>query len=72
MAPALNFGLEPILREALEILYGELSGGSALPGELLANKRVSGHGAILKRGLSRQAIGRRGWIEAAADQRSGE
>src|SRR5258708_12177667 len=58
VAPALDLGLVAVLGEALEVLTGELAGGGALPGELLANELISGH-APLKRGLSRQAIASR-------------
>jgi hypothetical protein len=34
VAPALDFGLVPLFREALEILRSQLPGGRALPGEL--------------------------------------
>ena len=43
MGPALDFGLVAVFREALEILNGQLSGGVAMLGELLADVRVSGH-----------------------------
>src|SRR5258705_9061756 len=46
MAPALDLRLVSVLREALEIFRSELLGGRALPGELLSDERVSGHGAI--------------------------
>jgi hypothetical protein len=39
VAPALDLGLVPLLREALEIFFG----GRALPGELLADEWVFGH-----------------------------
>jgi hypothetical protein len=54
MAPALYLGLVPVLGESLEIFLGHLSGGRALPGELLADVWVSGH-ALLKRGRARHA-----------------
>jgi len=49
MAPALDFGLVPLLRKALEIFRGQLPGGRALPGEFLADERVLGHRVIKKR-----------------------
>src|SRR5258707_15442844 len=42
-APALDFSLEPLFREALEIFRGQLFCGRALPGEFLADKGVSWH-----------------------------
>jgi hypothetical protein len=53
VAPALDFGEVTVLRKPLKVFRGELSGGDALPGELLADVRVSGH-APLKRGRSGQ------------------
>ena len=41
--PALDLGLVPIFRKALEIFRGQLFGGRALPGEFLADERVLGH-----------------------------
>jgi hypothetical protein len=46
VAPALDFGLVAVLWEPLEIFLGRLSGGRALPCELLADEGVSGHAAI--------------------------
>src|SRR5260370_32626168 len=46
MAPALDFGLVPLLWKALEIFRGQLPGGRALPGEFLADERVSCHRAL--------------------------
>src|SRR6266446_10643636 len=47
--PALDLGLVPIFRKALEIFHGQLFGGRALPGEFLADERVLGHRVIKKR-----------------------
>src|SRR5258706_5918878 len=49
MAPALDFGLVPLLWKALEIFRGQLPGGRALPGEFLADERVLGHDTIKAR-----------------------
>ena len=49
MAPALDFGLVPLLQKALEIFRGQLPGGGALLGEFLADERVLGHRVIKKR-----------------------
>jgi hypothetical protein len=49
VSPAFDLCLIPILWVAAEILHGQLPGGRALPGELLADERVLGH-AQLKRG----------------------
>jgi hypothetical protein len=46
MTPALNFCEVAVFREPLKIFRGELSRGDAQSGELLADERVSGHGAI--------------------------
>jgi hypothetical protein len=48
-APSLDLRQVPVLREALEIILGHLSGGRSLPSELLANEGIAGH-ALLKRG----------------------
>ncbi len=46
LAPALDFGLVSLFRKALEIFRGQLLSGRALPGEFLADKRVSWHGGF--------------------------
>jgi hypothetical protein len=38
VAPTLDLGLVPLLREALEVFLGVLPGGGALLGEFLAMK----------------------------------
>ena len=53
IAPAFDSCLISILGVALEIFLGELSGGRALPSELLANEGIFGH-ALLKREFSQQ------------------
>src|SRR5258708_20241802 len=45
MTPAPNFCEVTVFREPLEIFRGDLFGRDALPGELLAVERCSGHGA---------------------------
>jgi len=63
MAPALDLGLVPFFREALEMLGSQLKRDDALPGEFLANEGVfrhrtageSGH-ALSKRDLSEPII----------------
>ncbi len=45
-APALDLGLVPIFRKALEIFRSVLPGGVAVLGEFLANERVFGIPAI--------------------------
>src|SRR6266403_4207748 len=47
MAPALDLGLVPLFRKALEILRSVLAGGIALLREFLADKRVSWHRSFL-------------------------
>jgi hypothetical protein len=44
IAAALDLGLVPILRVALEIFVGQFPGGRVLLGKFLANEGVSGHG----------------------------
>jgi hypothetical protein len=58
MAPALDFRLVAVLREPLEVFSGELPGVCAIPSELLAEVRVSGH-APLKRSEGGPATGGR-------------
>jgi hypothetical protein len=55
MAPVLELGLVPLVREALVIFPNCLPGGRALLCELLADERVSGHGCIK---APRAAIGK--------------
>jgi len=46
MTPAPNFCEVTVFREPLEIFRGDLFSRDALPGELLADERVSGHCAV--------------------------
>jgi hypothetical protein len=46
VAPALDFRLVAVLREALKVFRGDLFSRDALSGELLADKRISGHRTI--------------------------
>jgi len=56
MAPALELGLVPLVREALVIFPNCLPGGRALLGELLADEGVSWHRTIK---APRAAVGNR-------------
>jgi hypothetical protein len=47
VTPTFDFGLELFLRESLEIFLGQLSGGRALPCELLPDDGVSGHAPMI-------------------------
>src|SRR5258705_13616120 len=58
VAPGLELGQELLLRVSLEIFPYCAPGGRALPGELLAGERVSGH-APSKRDNGEQTIGYR-------------